>query len=360
MKVLLLAWGAVFGMTMAVSAGNAEAAAAFEKGAAAMKEHRYSRAADAFMEAKLQADSAKLKVKALEQAAAAYKSAGLREKEFGCVETLLNAFPSYVNYQQMVDREYQIGNDFFKGHRDPEYMALSWIPWLTGGDKTAMIYEAALEHAPFSAYAPQARLRLARLYLDDKKEDKALKQLRELIRNYPDSDARKYGYLELIDTLIVLARAGDGDGAYNREANEVMADFLRLYPNATEAEWVKKRVIEARDINAQRYYDLAKFYSRIGRNEPAERYLNRVLRDYPDTLPVDKSEELLSKIDTKSEPLKFRPPLESRYQKYPETSLPEEAEPIMIVPESSGNKWLLPIRDLARENQVEIKGDKQK
>lgn len=360
MRVLLLTGLMAGGLAMTLSAGNSEAEIAYKKGMAALDKNAYIAAADDFKEAKLQADSAKIKVKALIQAADAYGKAHIYEKEFECVETLLNAFPSHINFKEMVDREYQIGNEFFKGHRDPEYWSLRWIPWLTGSDKTAQIYEAALEHAPFSAYAPQARLRLARIFLDDKNPEKALKQLRELIRNYPDSAARKYGYLELIDTLMQLSRFGDGDGAYNREANEVMSDFLRLYPNSTEAAWVKKRIVEAKDINAQRLYDLAKFYSRTGRNAPAERYLNQVLRDYPDTIPVDKSEELLSKIDNQSTPLKFRPPLESRYQKYQETGLPDEAEPIMIVPENSGNKWLLPIRDIGRENQSEIKTSQEK
>ena len=353
MRVWLLT-AVVYGLgVVSAWAGNVEANTAFENGLNAMAEKRYIPAGDAFMEAKLQADSASMKVKALQHAADAYRLAEIREKEYGCVETLLNAYPSQIEFKKMVDREYQIGDEFYKGHRDPEYWSLRWIPWLTGGDKTAMIYEAALAHAPFASYAPEARLRLARLYIDDKKTDKALKQLRELVRNYPDSEIKKYAYLELADALMQLARAGDGDGAYNREANEVMAEFLRHYPKAPEAEWVKKRIIESRDITSQRLYDLAKFYNRQGRPEPAERYLNKVLRDYPDTLPVDKSEALLSKINTEAKPLKFRPPLENRYQVYKEVGLPQEGEPIMIVPECSNGRYLLPVRDLGNGNPIE-------
>jgi len=336
-------------------AGNVEANSAFNDGLKAYEDKRYVAAGASFMEAKLQADSAAMKVKALQYAADAYRNADLREKEFGCVETLLNAYPSQIDFKKMVDREYQIGDEFYRGHRDPEFWSLRWIPWLTGGDKTPMIYEAALSHAPFSAYAPEARLRLARLYMDDNKTEKGLKHLRELVRNYPDSDVKKFGYLELSSALMDLARAGDGDGAYNREANEVMAEFIRRYPNAPEVDWVKKRVIESRDINSQRLYDLASFYKRQGRTEPAERYLNTVLRDYPDTLSVDKSEAMLSKLNTEAKPLKFHPPLENRYQSYKESGLPKEGEPIMIVPECSGGKYLLPIRDLGNGEKIEAK-----
>jgi len=349
---LILALGV--SLALPVQGGNAEASTAFSEGLAAMEAKRYDQAGASFMEAKLQADSAAMKVKALFQAAEAYRLAGLREKEYGCVETLLNAYPSRIDFKQMVDREYQIGDVFYQGHRDPEFMSLRWIPWLTGSDKTSMIYEAALKHAPFSAYAPEARLRLARLYIDDNKIDRGLKHLRELIRNYPDSDVKKYGYLELASTLMTLARAGDGDGAYNREANEVMAEFIRRYPKAPEVDWIKKRIIESRDINSKRLYDLARFYNRQGRTEPAERYLNKVLRDYPDTLSVDQSEALLSKINSEAKPLSFHPPLENRYQTYQETGLPKEGEPIMIVPECSDGKYLLPVRDLGNGKKIEV------
>jgi len=329
-----------------VSGGVREANEAFLEGSEAYKQKNYVQAADRYMAAKLYADDPAMKVKALQEAMNSYRAAGLREKEFSCVENLLNAYPGYIDYSAMVNREYEIGNDFFKGHRDPEYWSLRWIPWLTGGDLTQKIYEAALKHAPFSRYAPEAKLRIARLMIDNGKSEEALKQLRELIRNYPDSEARKYGYLELISALMYLARYGDGDGAYNREVNEVMSDFLRKYTNAPEGEWVKKRILEAKDINAQRLYDLAKYYNRIGRTDPAERYLGKVLRDYPDTLPADKSEKLLSSIDESFVPLKFRPKLESRYQSYKEEPLPAEGEPIMVAPECSNGKWLLPIRDL--------------
>ncbi len=345
---------AVMALPLRLHAGTAEANEAFREGIEASKQKNYVQAADRFMAAKLYADDARMKVKALQEAAAAYRAAGLREKEFSCLENLIVAFPGYIDFSALVDREYQIGNDFFKGHRDPAYWSLRWVPWLTGTDLTMKIYEAALKHAPFLQYAPEAQLRMARLLIDDGKTNEALKYLRDLIRNYPDSDSRKYGYLEMINALMHLSRFGDGDGSYNREANEVMNEFLKKYPDAPEGDWVRKRILEAKDINAQRLYDLAKFYNRLERTQTAERYLNKVLRDYPDAVPVDKSEALLSKIDQKYTPMKFRPELESRYQSFKENRLPEEAEPIMVAPENSDGKWLLPIRDLGLNTNVKI------
>lgn len=348
----------VFGLcslSAALLADEAEANVRFNAGLSDYKSGRYVEAADNFMAARLLTDTPSMKLKALERAAMAYRNANLRLKEFECVETMLNAYPSLVDFKQLVDREYEIGNAFFAGHRDPAYWSLRWIPWLTGEDMTESIYSAALGHAPFSSYAPQARLRLARMYIDDGKSEKALIQLRELTGKYPDSEEKRYGYLELVSALMHLARFGDGDGAYNREANEVMELYLRKYPDSKEADWIRKRVLEAKDINARRLYDLARFYQRTGVTKPAERYLNKVLREYPDSLSADNSERLLSKLDRDFSPLKFRPEIESRFQSFEEKGIPAVSEPVMITPEGSNGKWLLPIRDLGLGNKIAVK-----
>ncbi len=333
-------------LSLSVHGNQQEASEEYSKGLKAYKSRNYLDAAKNFMAARLLADERAMKVKALKKAAESYGKAGFLKKEFLCIESLLKGYPSQINYKQLVDREYIIGNKFFAGHRDPAYAPLRWVPWLTGNDQSTLIYAEALKHAPFSSYAPQARLRLARLYINNGKSLNAIKQLRTLTKKYPDSEAKKYGYLELANALMHLARYGDGDGRYNREANEVMNEYLRKYPKSKEAEWVKKRILESKDINAKRLYNLAQYYNRIGNKKPAERYLNKVLREYPDSIPVDESEALLSKIDNNFVPLKFRPEIQNRHQEYTEEPLPNEAEPIIMTPEGSNGRWLLPIRDL--------------
>ncbi|MBN2641623.1 MAG: outer membrane protein assembly factor BamD [Victivallales bacterium] len=350
----------IFMLLLAVSAlavcgaDTQNAEARFQQGVKAYEQKDYMLAAENFSSARMLSDQRSMKVKALLREADSYRKAGFLKNEFMCIENLLKSYPSEVDYEKMVDREYAIGDEFFKGHRDPAYASLRWIPWLTGSNHTAEIYKCALDHAPFSDRAPVASLRLARMYIDQQHIKKAIDLLRKLTTDYPDSEARRYAFLELANALMYLARYGDGDGAYNREANEVMADYLRKYPDSKEADWVRKRILESRDINAERLYGLARYYNRVGKTEPAERYLNKVLREYPDSIPADKSEEMLSRLDNRFVPLSFRPEIEPREQEYVTESLPVEAQPIMIAPENSGGRWLLPVRDLGLDSTIKI------
>lgn len=327
-------------------AGSREAAEAFQEGLKIAGEKEYRDAAKKFLDAEHLADNYVMRAKAVKEAMLNFRKAKLYWQEFQCIEKLLNSYPDQVEYAKLVDREYELGNLFFEGHRDPAFWSLRWIPWLTEKDRTLDVYLKALEHAPFSPEAPKVMLRVACMYIDDGKIDKSLSMLRNIIKNYPTSEVCKFAYLELGNALFQLAQKGDGDGKYNREAVSVLTDFIKKYPKATEVDWAQKILLKTKDIAAKRLLDLARFYQHIGRTEPAERYLSDVLKKYPDTESVDQSEELLVSIDKEFIPTGFRPELKSRLQKFQEAPIPDEPSPVMVTPRESNGKWLLPIRDL--------------
>ena len=125
-----------------------------------------------------------------------------------------------------------------------------------------------------------------------------------------------------------------------------MKEYIAKYPNTQETEWAQKTLLKTHDIAAKRLLGMAKFYKRIGNKQPAERYLNEVLTKYPATKSVQASEALLVKIDQEYRPTGFRPELELRQQSYKLIGIPEEYEPVMVIPENSGGKWLIPIRNI--------------
>ncbi|MDD5697158.1 MAG: outer membrane protein assembly factor BamD [Victivallaceae bacterium] len=318
----------------------------FQAGLNAMKAGAYVKAADNFLDAEHLARNVRMKAEAAKEAMMAYRKANLLYKEFTVIERLLNSYPAEVDFGKLVEREYEICEAYYNGHRDYEFWSLRWIPWLLGPDRSEEILEKALKHAPFAQTAPRAKLRLAVLQLENGKVKEALKQLRELVKNYPQSKYCKFAYLELGNALFQLSMTGDGDGKYNGEAVNVFEKFIKTYPNAAEIDWVKKCLLRSKDIQAKRLLGIAKFYKRIGRTAPAERYLNDILIKYPDTKSAEDSEEILAKIDKSYTPEGFRPTLESRYQKYDVIPIPAQTSRIIMVPENSNGKYLFPLRDL--------------
>ena len=342
-------------LSLAAYATDADANLKYRKGLEENEKRNYYDAAGLFLEAEFLADTVSLKANAVKAAADSYRRAKVLYKEFECVEKLLSSYPGFVDFQSMIEREYEIGEQFFAGHRDPAYWALRWVPWLAGSDRTEEIYTKAIKRAPFAAESPVAQVRLAALLIDRGRPAEALKYLRDVIEKHPESPACKYAYLELGTALFELSEKGDGDGKYNQECIRVLTEFMKKYPDASERDWAAKAILKSKDIAANRILGLAKFYDRIGRPEPAERYLNTVLRSYPDTDAANKSEEILSQLDKTFAPEAFRPEVESRIQTFANIPIPEERSEILTVPENSGGRWLLPVRDLGLDKAREYR-----
>ena len=327
-----------------LSGTDADAEAFLKEAAESRKAEKFASAADSYKGASHMADTPAVKANALIQAALCYRSAKLYGKEFDCLQTLLRDYINHVDFKRAVTREYEIAEDFFNGHRD---WIVSWLPFIKGEDRTVEIYEAALKNAACAPEAPEARLRLGAIYLDMQKPDEALKCFREVLSLHPESPAARYAMLELCRTYLTLAQRGDGDGAWTRLAADSLENFIKKYPDDAEIPWAKRSLDQVHTIDSERLYGIGKFYHRTGRDDLAERYLSRVIRDYGAGEDSKKSEQLLAEIDKTYEPPAEDAPRDKKYvHVYERHTIPRESNPTMIVPENSQGKWLLPIQDL--------------
>ncbi len=340
LRLIIIIFSLISGVS--VSAGDAEARTCLDK--AIIKENTgdFKSAGEEYLAAEHYADDPVLKVNAIQKASECYRKGNFLYKEFECLESLLNAFPSSVDFAATVQREYEIATLFYQGKRDT---ALSWMPWIKDKDRALETFEAVIKHAPFAKFAPEMRLRLGRLYIDANKIDEATKVFRDVTRMYPKSEEAKFAEFELANILLQKARRGDGDGSYVRQAQDAMRKIIDKYPNAPDVGWAKESIVEADQIAAKRLYGLASFYHRMERDEAAQRYLNELIVAYPDDKISTEAEEFLGKMnqDYKPSGIEKKEPYTVKYKL---EDMPDEKEKIMIVPENSNGKWMLPIEDL--------------
>ena len=301
-----------------VYAGDDEARACLDKAIIKEKAGDFKSAGEEYLAAEHYADDPVLKVNAIGKAAECYRKANLLYKEFECRESLLNAFPSSVDFAATVQREYEIATLFYQGKRDP---ALAWMPWIKDKDRALETFEAVIKHAPFAKFAPEMRLKLGKLYIDANKIDEATKVFREVTKMYPRSEEAKFAEFELANILLQKSRRGDGDGSYVRQAQDALRKIIEKYPKDTDVGWAMEK------------------------DEAAQRYLNELIVAYPDDKVATDAEGLLEKMnqDYKPSGIEKKEPYTVKY-KFEE--MPAEKEKIMIVPENSNGKWMLPIEDL--------------
>ncbi len=335
--------GAVF---FSLTADDAEAIRIYEEGHALYQEGKFYDAAKKFEEVEFEATTPLIRSNALRAQSGAWQMCGMFTKEYEALEKLLSLYPEFADNDLIALREFELAERYYAGDRDPAYWHLRWIPWLNNGDKSLELYTAALKHAPFADWAPRARLRRAWLLDEDDKKLESVEELRILVRDYPTHSLHKYAMLALANGLFNLSEHGDGDGAYLRDAYQVLLDFQKRYPDAPENEWVRRRLLHYRDAQAQRLFDMATYYRKQGRTDAAERYLAKVLIDYPDAEVAPESEVELVKLDENYVPMDFPPESGARLPKLRTYEIPTEAERTLLNPGENGNHYLLSLPDL--------------
>ena len=349
--VLFLLTAGVFGLV----ADDADAVKSYQEGLKLFNAKEYYEALKKFKDSELLAESNTIRANSLRAQIGAAKMADLPWQEFELIEALLSRFPEYADVPESVKREYQLGEIFFKGKREPAFYAMRKIPWLTGPDQTLEIYTQALKRAPYAPEAPTARLRLAFIYDQRGEVMKSLEQLRIVERTFPESGSYKLALLALGYGCYEMALRGDGDGRYARECAEMSAKFLKLYPDDVSAPMVKRNLQRIRDAQARRLSEMAEFYRRQGRTETAARYLARVIREYPDTSAAPESEKNLAALDKSFTPGDFPAEGAPRFVQYKTAELPKEAEKVLFFPGEKGKHNLLPIPDLQEYFDREMK-----
>ena len=353
-KILLLM---VLALVSQVVSGAPDAESIYAEGRKLYLAGEYYDAATKFDESFFAAKSAPVRANSLLAQIGAYRMCGLYYREFQAIEKLLDRFPEYADCNALISREFQIAEMFRTGTREPAFWALRWIPWLNGPDRSIDMYHKVLARAPFAAAAPAARLRLAYLLDDDGKTDDAIEQLRLLIRDYPSSPQYKFALLGLGELLYKRSQSGDGDGRIAAEAATLLARFKKEFPNAPETAMAERIRLQAMDARAKQLLGTARFYARNDRSAAAAKYLGTILREYPDSQSAPEAERMLVELDEAYTPDPFRPEEEPRHAILPARRLPPQPMPLLVAPDNSNGKYLLPVYDL-RVGRVEEENQK--
>ena len=338
---------AVFSVCSFLYADDAEAVKVYSEGYTLYEDGKYYQAAKKFEDVERLASSSNIKANSLVARIGAWKMCNMMYRELECIDKLLTGYPEFSDYKLLSERIYEIGDRYYAGEREPAYWQLRWIPWLNNGDKTVDIYRKALERAPFSPSAPRARLRLAHLLDKDGKNKESVEELRLLIKNHPASAEYKYSLLSLAESLFIAAEKGDGDGRLVQEAYDTLKLFEQKYPDASEMSWVKRRMLQYKDMQAKRIFDMAEYYSANDRKDASKRYYADILSKYPDSVSASEAEKRLIEIDPAYIPEGQKADEKSRLPELRSFKIPAEATRMLVSPATDVNThYLRPVMDL--------------
>ncbi len=338
---------AIFASAAVLRADDAAARIAFDEALKEEQAQEYSAAGGKYMDAAFLADDRVLKVNALQSAATNFRRAKLLYKEFTAIDKLLRNYPSEVDFNALIEREFEIGNLFYAGKKDP---ALSWMPWIKDDDRTLEVYEAVRKNAPFAKFASALKFRIGVLYIESGKIDEAVAVFEEIGEYHKGAQEEKFAIFELANIYLQKASRGDSDGSWGRKARKALRSIIEKYPEDKEILWARQELKTADTLNAKKAFAIADFYRKRGNDDAAARYMNDLITEYPKTETAAEADAKLAEMGRtyKEPPIK---PVHPEYaaRDFAPLPMPKEKEKYIEVPNDADGKWMLPLEDLELE-----------
>ncbi len=260
-------------------AGELEAAGNFK---AAAKLHARS---------KVYAPDDRARAKALLSEADGYYAAGIYRNSKDAYLNLLRSYPLYTPQSHVLQRLREMAELYVDGSIGT--FSLKDVPM------AIEIYETIIQEAPTAKGTINDHLRLAELQTASGRQAEALVTYEELFRRHAGRSELGTARLAFAQALTDRAKTGgDGDGQLARQARRQLAAFVQeqpTHPRRAEAEGI---IAVLDEQQASSLYSLAVFYTNpVHRRLPAtRRYLQDILRNYPNTAAAGQAKQLLADL----------------------------------------------------------------
>jgi outer membrane protein assembly factor BamD len=204
-----------------------------------------------------------------------YEAKGNDEKAFKEYQRLIEKNPRFENYQEVMQRQYEITNKYLAGKR---FRLWGLFPLYKSMDRTAEMYAKVVRNGPHTEVAQQAQMKIGAAR--DKQKNYFL-----AAKAYETAADRYYDRPEVAANA--LYRAGL---AYNKQARKAeydqttaghaiatFTDFMTLFPEDPRVTESQKLIGDMRAEQARGSFRIARFYEKRHRYAGALVYYNEVL-----------------------------------------------------------------------------------
>jgi len=188
-----------------------------------------------------------------------YEEDGDYYKAFLEYRKTLQTYPSTHRFQEILEREYQLGNYFLSGKKRK---VLGKVAILPARDKAVEIFQAIVDDGPFSEYGvlSQYKLGLAHLALHD--YELAVSAFEQLISRYPDSPLVDDARFQMAQASLKGTFKAGYDQAPTDVAIRELEAFVKSYPESELTGEARRRLEELKERRAQHEFQVAQFYER--------------------------------------------------------------------------------------------------
>ena len=205
---------------------------------------------------------------------------GKDEKAFDEYQKVLEKHPKLSNYQEIVQRQYDIANKYYNGKW---FRLWGYVPY-PSRDRTADMYAKLVKTGPYSDVAPQAQLKIGAVREKQRNYPSAVKAYETASDRYHDrpqiaSDATYRAGL----AWNKQAQTAEYDQTTAGQAIATFTDFMALYPSDSRVPEAQKKISSLKTEQAHGNFQVAKFYEKYHKWKGAMVYYNEVIVQDPNS-----------------------------------------------------------------------------
>ncbi|MHC1768435.1 MAG: outer membrane protein assembly factor BamD [Verrucomicrobiia bacterium] len=217
---------------------------------------------------------------------------GKDEKAFKAYQALLEKYPRSVNYEEVLQRQYEIANRYLDGKR---FRLWGYIPLFPSMEKTSEMYEKVIKNGPYSEVAPQAQLNIGAARVKQSNYPQAVKAYEKAADVYHEQQTVAADALfKAAEAYNKQAKTAEYDQSVAGKAIGAYSDFIALYPEDPRVKDAQEAIDSLRAEQARGALKIAQFYESKRRWEGALVYYNEVLVADPNS---KYSEDAKKRID---------------------------------------------------------------
>lgn len=220
-------------------------------------------------------------------------------KAFKEYQKVIENYPSYKKFNEILEREYQIGNLYLAG----EKLKLMGVAVLPAVDKSVEIFESIVRVAPYSPIAPRAQFNIGEAYRKIRRYSDAIPEYQKVVENYPESDLALEARYQIGQCSYQKTLKASYDQTGTDIALDSMQTFVRKHKDSKKSVEMQQRMDELVQRKAKKSFNIAEFYRKSRADEAAIIYYQDVIDNFPQTelakLSAKKIDEVAAKPSRK-------------------------------------------------------------
>ncbi len=214
---------------------------------------------------------------------------------FQAYQKVITVYPYTQKVEEMIERQYRIGDLYFAGHRD-RFLGLGVVSSL---DRALDIFQKVVENAPYGKYAAPGQYKIGIILRRLGRFDEAKQAFLKLEKNYPESTFAKEAKYQIGLSGYKTAPRPDYTQEETDSSIREIEEFIEENPRSSLQEDARKILAELKDKKAASLYKIAQFYERQRHINSALLYYEDIVNNFSDTSWAVMSLERISIIKQK-------------------------------------------------------------